>query len=79
VEAILVFGLIQGWKSSYILLVVFFVLGVAVNLSKGAGHALGVLVGNAIVAVPMVISTCYFFPKVNLTPQSDDPKQPDAF
>jgi uncharacterized membrane protein len=76
-EAILVAGLIYGQKWAYILVLVFSVLGVAASLSKGADQGLGVLLGNAIVVVPMVINTRFFFPKPQ-TPQGKRPEQYQA-
>ncbi len=77
VEAILVAGLIYGQKWAYILVLVFSVLGVAASLSKGAEQGLGVLLGNAIVVVPMVINTRFFFPKPQ-RPQGEQPEQNQA-
>ena len=76
-EAILLVGLIHGQKWAYILVLVFSVLGVAVSLSKGIGLGLGVLVGNAFVVVPMVVSTEFFFPKPQ-TRQDKGPEQSPA-
>lgn len=76
-EAILVAGFIYGQKWAYALVLVFSVLGVAASLSKGIGQGLGVLVANAIVVVPMVVSTDFFFPKPQ-TPQGKGPGQPQA-
>lgn len=61
-EAILIAGLVYGQKWAYILVLVFSALGVAVNLSMGIGHGLAVLLGNAIVVVPLLLSTRFFFP-----------------
>ncbi len=61
-EAILIAGLVYAQKWAYILVLVFSALGVAVSLSKGIGQGLGVLVGNAIVVVPLLLSTRFFFP-----------------
>ena len=69
-EAILIAGLVYGQKWAYILVLVFAALGFAVSLSKGIEQGLGVLVANAIVVVPMVMSTGFFFPK----PQPDVPE-----
>jgi hypothetical protein len=60
-EAILVFGLFHGCKWAYVLVLVFSILGVVISLAKGPGQGFGVLVLNAIVVVPMLISTRYFF------------------
>lgn len=74
-EVILVVGLVHGRKWAYVLLFVFSVLGVAVSLSSGLQAGLGVLVGNAIVVIPMVICTRFFFATGRATPQSQEPER----
>ena len=62
-EAILIAGLVYGRKWAYILVLVFSALGVAASLSRGIEQGLAVLVGNAIVVIPMIFSRRFFFPK----------------
>ena len=72
-EAILVAGFMYGQKWAYALVLLFSVLGVAASLSKGIGQGLGVLLANAIVVLPMVVSAEFFFPKPH-TPQGKGPE-----
>ncbi len=77
-EATLIAGLVYGQKWAYILVLVFSVLGVTASVSKGIEQGFGVLVGNAIVVVPMVISTRFFFPKPLAAPESKKPVESQA-
>ena len=58
-NGVLIAGLVYGQKWAYILVLVFSVLGVAVSLSKGIEQGLVVLVVNAIIVIPMIISTSF--------------------
>ena len=58
----LLLGLVFGHKWAYVLLIVFSVLGVTVSFGKSAPQGLLVLIGNAVVVVPVVFRTRYFFP-----------------
>ena len=64
-DTILIGGLVYGQKWAYIVVLVFSALGIAVSLSTGIEQGLAMLVGNAIVVVPMVLSTSFFFPKAH--------------
>ncbi len=59
---VILIGLVMGKKWAYALTVAFSALGVIVAFSKGAGSGLSVLAGNALVVVPMVLCTSFFFP-----------------
>ena len=61
-NAVLLIGLVRGQKWAYVLTVVFCVLGVAVGFAKGCSYGLGVLFGNGIVLVPVLLCTDFFFP-----------------
>ena len=58
----LLLGLVLGHKWAYVLTIVFAVAGVAVAFGKSAAQGLVVLIGNAVVVVPVLLSTRYFFP-----------------
>ncbi len=60
---ILAFGLWGGCKWAYLLTVVLSVLGMAVALGRGGLHGLGVLVGDSVVLVPVLLCTSFFFPR----------------
>ena len=61
-NGVLLLGLMAGRKWAYALTIVLSVLGVAVAFGKGVPHGLMVLIGNAAVLVPVLMSTKYFFP-----------------
>jgi hypothetical protein len=56
----LMLGLVPGHRWAYGLLIVFAVAGVAVSFGQGASQGLMVLIGNAVVVVPVLLSTRYF-------------------
>jgi len=59
---VLLAGLLHGCRWAYVLALVLSALGVAVRLGKGDNVAMGVLVGNALVVIPLVFATRFFFP-----------------
>jgi len=58
----LVIGLYLGHKWAYVLIILFSVAGVLVTMARNPNLAVGVLLLNALVLVPVLISTRYFFP-----------------
>ena len=70
---ILMFGLALGHKWAYVLVLVLSALGVAVAFAKSGARGLPVLFGNAVVVVPVLMSTNFFFPNHQ---QDVPPKNP---
>jgi hypothetical protein len=68
---ILMFGLALGHKWAYVLLIAVSTLGVAVAFAKSGARGLSVLLGNAVVVVPVLMSTRFFFP----SPEHDNPPE----
>ena len=66
-------GLLFGHKWAYVLLILLSVAGVAVSFGKSASQGLLVLFGDAVVLVPMLLSTRYFFPREQPTDISREP------
>jgi hypothetical protein len=58
----LITGLILGHKWAYILTLLFATSGLVVSLGQGPENFIGVLIGNGLVVVPMLLATSYFFP-----------------
>jgi len=73
-EAILTVGLASGQKWAYILVLVFSVLAVLATLVRARDFQQGlmVLVGDAIVLLPMIMCTGFFFPKRQRTVASSN-------
>lgn len=69
----LMIGLFLGHRWAYVLLLVFAAAGVAVAFSKSAAQGLTVLIGNASVVVPVLLSTDFFFPRLQ---QGSAPRHP---
>jgi hypothetical protein len=61
-NVVLIYGAARGHKWAYVLVLVFGLLGIIVAAGHSAGLAVGVLIGNGLVLVPLLISTRYFFP-----------------
>ncbi|MEN6426821.1 MAG: hypothetical protein ABFE13_15785 [Phycisphaerales bacterium] len=59
---VLLAGLLHGCRWAYVLTLVLSAVGVAIGLGKGDNVAMGVLVGNALVVIPVVFATRFFFP-----------------
>lgn len=57
-----VVGLLMGHKWAYVATLVLAIAGLMVAMGKGPGNAIGVLFGNGLVVIPMVLSTRFFFP-----------------
>jgi hypothetical protein len=55
-------GLFLGQRWAYVATLILAIAGLGVALGKGPASAIGVLVGNGLVVVPMVLSTRFFFP-----------------
>jgi hypothetical protein len=58
---VLAVGLYRGARWAFILILLFGIAGSVVALAKSPGLGLGVLLGNAIVLVPVALSHAYFF------------------
>ncbi len=60
----LLVGLLLGHKWAYIATLIFGIGGpiVIVAMGKNAEHTVGILVGNSLIVVPVIISTRFFFP-----------------
>jgi hypothetical protein len=61
-SAILLLGLYLGHKWAYVLTIVFCLAGVLMTMVNTPNLAVGVLLLNALVLVPVLMSTRYFFP-----------------
>ncbi len=59
---VILIGLVMGKKWAYALTLVFSVLGAIAAFAKGPTSGLSVLAGNALVVVPVLLSTSFFFP-----------------
>jgi hypothetical protein len=70
---ILMLGLALGHRWAYVLVILFSVVGVAVAFAKSGHLGLPVLLGNATVLVPVLMSTRFFFPG---EPQDGPPRIP---
>ena len=60
-------------KSTLWLVLVFSLAGVAVAFGRSFLQGLMVLIGNAVVVVPVLLSTPYFFPSKSSTFGSQEP------
>ena len=78
IEVALIVGLVLGHKWAYIVILVFAGLGVAVSIAQDIRQGLAVLVANAVVVLPMVLCTKFFFPKRDDGPESEGPQQTQA-
>lgn len=61
-NVILMIGLGLGHKWAYVLLIALSALGAAFAFAKSGVHGLSVLLGNAVVVTPVLMSTRFFFP-----------------
>lgn len=61
-NAALLLGLADGRKWAYVLTIVFSVLGAGFAFYHSGHQGMGVLLVNGLVAVPVLISTSFFFP-----------------
>ena len=71
-------GLLLGHKWAYVAALVFAIVGLIVVLGKNAGHAMGVLIGNGLVIVPLVMSTRFFFPRQPMSLDAEKPEEERA-
>lgn len=62
----LLFGLMKGQKWAYIMTLILSFLGTAVAFGKGASAGMAVMIGDALVWVPVLLSTRFFFPNNDL-------------
>ena len=67
IQAFLVLGLYRLWKLAYVLVLVTCLVGIVRSGSKDLRIALGVALVDALVAVPMLMSTREFFPRGSST------------
>jgi hypothetical protein len=65
ISALILYGIIRGYKWAYVLTIVSVVLGVGSGLFKGMGYALVILMADGLVWVPVLLCTDYFFPQKN--------------
>lgn len=70
----LILGLVLGHRWAYFLVILFSIAGVAVAFTKGASLGLLAILGNAVVVLPVLFSTHYFFP--NETTETSDASGP---
>jgi len=68
-----IWGLVRGHKWAYLAAIFCGMVGVIVSFGKGATVGLAALLGNAIVLVPMLMSTSYFFPEKKLEENCREP------
>jgi len=73
VNVALLIGLVLGHKWAYAATLFFSAIGLAVVLVKNPENLIGVLIGNGMVVVPMVMSTEFFFAG---QPESLDTEEP---
>ena len=74
-QAVVLFGLLWGHKWAYVLMMIFTATGIATAFSKNASHGITVLVCDAVVFIPVLLSTSYFFPEQKPT---DSPREPQS-
>lgn len=75
VNVALVAGLLLGHKWAYVATLVLSIGGVIVALGKNSEQVVGVLIGNGLVIVPMIVSTRFFFHE---KPKSLDAEQSEV-
>ena len=69
----LLVGLVRAHKWAYVLTLLLSVTGIAVSFYKSPAQGLAVLLGDAFVLVPVLLSTSYFFPEKYPANSSHDP------
>jgi hypothetical protein len=62
-DGALLWGLFRGFRWAYVLTVLFCGLGAAVSIARNLQGGLAVLLLNALVLVPVLLSTDYYFRK----------------
>lgn len=58
---LILFGLYYGHRWAFVVTLILGILGVLVMLGRGPAAALGVLIGNGLVLVPMLLAKDYFW------------------
>ncbi|MCU0913238.1 MAG: hypothetical protein MUC88_01590 [Planctomycetes bacterium] len=67
-EVVLIVGLVQGRKWALVVSLVFAALGTAFGFGHGLANGLGVLIGNALVVVPLILCRDFFYPEFSRPP-----------
>ena len=67
-------GLLLGHKWAYVAALVLGIGSLIVALGKNAEQAIGVLIGNGLVIVPMVMSTRFFFSGQSRNLEAEEPE-----
>lgn len=69
----LILGLVLGHRWAYVLVILFSVAGIAVVFNRSASQGVLVLIGDAFVLVPVLLSTRCFIPGETTTEVSRKP------
>ena len=62
--AILLYGIIRGYKWAYVLTILSIMFGIAMGFTKSVQDGLAVLACDSLVLIPVLFYTDYFFPKL---------------